>query len=130
MKEVYARDICKDVSQNRPDTKWSVEEVCNATYHVDKMSPFATGKGEKLPPYFARNEGLTALDKDTKGCLSRDSLCFFRCLACAKMGKNYESKVTTLYSKYAQQAVKDFPSRLKTLRRLKQFLKYASLFTF
>ena len=49
VKEIQERDVCETVSQNRPDTKWSVEEVYNVTYYVDKISPFAIGKGEIFP---------------------------------------------------------------------------------
>ena len=110
MKQIQGRDVCETVSQNRSDTKWRVEEVCNVTYCVDKISPIAIGKGEKLPTYITKNKGLIAVYKDAKWCVFRDNLCFFRCLAYAKMGKNFESEVMALYSKYMQQAVKDFPS--------------------
>ena len=72
------------------------------------ISTFAIGKGETLPSYVANNKGLVALDRHAKGRIFRDNLCFFRCLAYAKMDKNYESEVMSLYSKYTQQPVKEF----------------------
>jgi len=66
MKQIQGRDVCETVSQNRSDTKWRVEEVCNVTYCVDKISPIAIGKGEKLPTYITKNKGLIAVYKDAK----------------------------------------------------------------
>ena len=75
-------DILEWIRQKRPNSKWVVGWVTNATFYVTKVRDHPIGYSLLLPPYILNNKAIVSLecDKNT-GRPYQDQLCFFRCLA-------------------------------------------------
>lgn len=65
-------DILEWVRQQRPNSKWVVEQVTNVTFFVTKLRDHPIGRGKILPHYIVENHSKKPY---------KDNLCFFRALA-------------------------------------------------
>ena len=75
-------DILEWVRQQRPNSKWVVEQVTNVTFFVTKLRDHPIGRGKILPHYIVENRGIVPLDRDKNSKKPyKDNLCFFRALA-------------------------------------------------
>jgi hypothetical protein len=75
-------DIHEWARQQRPNSKWIVMDITNATFYVTKLSDHPIGRSVRLPKYVLESRAIVSLDcsKQT-GLPYEDKLCFFRCLA-------------------------------------------------
>ena len=74
-------DITEWVRQQRPNTKWSVDQLINVSFFTTKIRGHPIGRGTDLPSYFVENRGLVVLDRNAQTENSyNDNLCFFRAL--------------------------------------------------
>ena len=75
-------DILEWVRQQRPNSKWIVDQVTNITFFITKLRGHPIGRGQNLPHYIVENRGLEALENNFQtGKPYNDNLCFFRALA-------------------------------------------------
>ncbi len=75
-------DILEWVRQQRPNSKWVVEQLTNVTFFMTKLRDHPIGRGKILPHYIVENRGIVPLDRDQHGNRPyNDNLCFFRALA-------------------------------------------------
>lgn len=92
------------VRQQKPSSKWRVVHLTNVSFHVYRLVDRPIGRGGEgnLPGWVVENRGLDALEKDTKGKVYGDNLCYFRCLARFKGEKltNLEKRTKTLAAQY------------------------------
>jgi len=66
-------------SNERPNSKWVVDRVCNVTFYVNKILDHPIGCGDHLPDFVINNKAIVALQKDTNhNFWYTDNLCFFR----------------------------------------------------
>ena len=84
------------VRQRKPNSKWVVDMVTNATWFVWKL--------QHHPRYIVDNYGLDALENDNTGKPYQDNLCFFRCLALHNgcHTKNLEQDTKYYYQTYRE----------------------------
>ena len=83
VREVFRdTDMLEWVRQQRPNSKWVVEQATNVTFFVTKLRDHPIGRGKLLPHYIVENRGVVSLDRDKSNNKSyNDNLCFFRALA-------------------------------------------------
>ena len=91
--------------QQRPNSKWIVVEITNATVYVSKLRGHPIGKSTRLPLYVLNNPTILSLDCNNQtGRPYEDNLCFFRCLA-AHRGchpNNLERDTQHFYERYVE----------------------------
>ena len=81
-KSMLNEDILEWARQQRPDTKWTVQEVTNVTLFLNKISKHAIGHRIILPDFIVNNPAIITLNKDENhGFFYEDNLCFYRCVA-------------------------------------------------
>ena len=64
-------DVFEWARQQRPNSKWVVMDITNATFYVTKLRDHPIGRSVRLPSWTVKKNGLPYKDK----------LCLFRCLA-------------------------------------------------
>ena len=102
---LHDTDILEYVRQQRPNSKWVVEQVTNATFFVTKLRDHAIGRGKILPNYIVENRGIVTLDKNLQtGKPYKDNLCLFRALVLHNgcHTKNLERGTQHYFEKYRQ----------------------------
>ena len=76
------RYIFEWAKQQRPNSKWVVMDITNATFYVTKLRDHPIGRSVHLPKYVPENRAVVSLDCSEKtGLPYKDKLCFFRSLA-------------------------------------------------
>ena len=75
-------DVFELANQQRPNSKWVVMDITNATFYVTKLRDHPIGRSTRLPKYVLENPAIVSLDcNEHTGLPYKDKLCFFRCLA-------------------------------------------------
>ena len=75
-------DIHEWARQQRPNSKWIVMDITNATFYETKLRDHPIGRSVRLPKYVLESRAIVSLDcNEHTGLLYEDKLCFFRCLA-------------------------------------------------
>lgn len=101
---VGEKDWQEYVRQQKPSSKWRVAHLTNVSFHVYPLVDRPIGRGGEgyLPRWVVENRGLDALEKNTKGKVYGDNLCYFRCLARFKGEKlpKLEKLTKTLAKQY------------------------------
>jgi len=64
--QIVEIDFLEWVRQQRPNSKWVVDLVTNATWFVWKIRDHPMGRGKYLPHYSVENRGITPLDRNRK----------------------------------------------------------------
>lgn len=78
-------DLIEHTSRQRRETVWKVYAVTNLTFYLYKMVGIGKiGAPLELPDYIANHKGMLTLQKNRRGELYEDNLCFFRALALLK----------------------------------------------
>ena len=78
-------DVFEWARQQRPNSKWVVVDITNATFYVTKLRDHPIGRSVRLPKYVLENRAIVSLDCDKNtGLPYEDKLCFFRRLALHK----------------------------------------------
>jgi hypothetical protein len=92
------------ICQQRPDTKWVVHLLTNATFYINKLFDHPIGARVVLPDHILKNKAVVALVGGSHGPYT-DNLCFFRCLAVHRGAPvtNVETPAKTYYRQYLQQ---------------------------
>ena len=104
-------DVLEWARQQRPNSKWIVAEITNATFYVTKLRGHPIGKSSKLPSYLLNNPALMSLDcNEHTGLPYKDNLCFFRCLAVHRgcHPHNLERDTQHFYERYAEVSNHEF----------------------
>ena len=55
-------DMLEWIRQQRPNSKWVVDQVTNVTFFVTKLRDHPMGRGKLLPHYIVENRGIVTLD--------------------------------------------------------------------
>lgn len=101
---VGEKDWQEYARQQKPNSKWQVALLTNVSFHVYPLVDRPIGRGEEgyLPKWVVENRGLDALEKNVKGKVYGDNLCYFRCLARyrGKEVNNLERLTKELAGKY------------------------------
>ncbi|CAB3996383.1 Zinc finger and SCAN domain-containing 22 [Paramuricea clavata] len=98
-------DIHEWAKQQRPNSKWIVMDITNATFYVTKLRDHPIGRSTRLPKYVLENPATVSLDCDSNTSLPyEDKLCFFRCLALHQgcHPKNLERDTQHFYKQYSE----------------------------
>ncbi|CAB3995824.1 Hypothetical predicted protein [Paramuricea clavata] len=75
-------DVFELARQRRPNSKWVVMDITNATFYVTKLRDHPIGRSRRLPKYVLENPAIVSLDCNGQtGLPYEDNLCLFRCLA-------------------------------------------------
>ena len=91
LRELEHADILEWARQQRPNTKWIVDIVTNATVFLNKIIDHPIGSPVVLPEYITKNKHVVGLVKDENTSTPYDdNLCLFRCIALHK-GYNYHN---------------------------------------
>jgi hypothetical protein len=109
MQNIYIHEWAR---QQRPNSKWVVMDITNATFYVTKLRDHPIGRSVRLPKYVLESRGTVSLDCDSNTSLPyEDKLCFFRCLALHRgcHPKNLERDTHHFYEQYSQDD--DFDAR-------------------
>ena len=96
-------DVLEWVRQQRPNSKWIVDQVTNVTFFITKLRGHPIGRGSDLPAYLSKNNGLIPLNRSAEtGKVYNDNLCFFRALALHNGChlKNLERDAKHYYERY------------------------------
>ena len=104
-------DSLEHAKERRPNTKWVLEIVTNATYFVYRLKDHPIGAGTKLPDFILHNQAIVSLVTNPNTLKPyTDNLCFFRCLALQKGShrKVLERKTLELYKQFTDQTSRDF----------------------
>ena len=98
-------DIHEWARQQRPNSKWVVMDITNATFYVTKLRDHPIGRSVRLPKYVLESRAIVSLDcsKQT-GLPYEDKLCFFRCLALHRgcHPHNLERDTQHFYEQYSE----------------------------
>jgi hypothetical protein len=98
-------DIHEWAGQQRPNSKWIVMDITNATFYVTKLRDHPIGRSVRLPKYVLESRAIVSLDcsKQT-GLPYEDKLCFFRCLALHRgcHPHNLERDTQHFYEQYSE----------------------------
>ena len=91
------------VRQQRPNSKWMVDQVTNITFFITKIRGHPIGRGTDLPEYLTNNRSILPLDCNAQiGQIYNNNLCFFRVLALHNgcYPKNLERDTQHYYQRY------------------------------
>ena len=103
-------DVFEWARQQRPNSKWIVMDITNATFYVTKLRDHPIGRSTRLPKYVLQNPAVVSLDcNEQTGLPYEDILCFFRCLALHRgcHAHNLERHTQHYFERYADD-VEDF----------------------
>ena len=100
-------DIVNLLLVQRENTKWKLFLLTNVMYSVSSLD-FVLGQTCNLPDYIKSKKNIIPFDKNYKGVLYEDNLCFFRCLSAnyhplllqRRQYKLFNEKVKTYFSKW------------------------------
>ena len=83
LEDIIEEDILEWARKQRPNTKWTVVLVTNATFYINHLPDHPIGCVKiELPDYIKNNKAIIGLAKDKHGKLHyQDNLCFFQALA-------------------------------------------------
>ena len=98
-------DVFEWARQQRPNPKWIVMDITNATFYVTKLRDHPTGRSTRLPKYVLENSAIVSLDcNEHTGLPYEDKLCFFRCLALHRgcHAHNLERDTQHYFERYAE----------------------------
>jgi hypothetical protein len=92
------------IHQQRPDTKWVVHLLTNATFYVNKLFDHPIAAKVVLPDHILKNKAVVSLVGGSHGPYT-DNLCFFLCLTVHRGApvKDVEVQAKTYYRQYLQQ---------------------------
>jgi G:T-mismatch repair DNA endonuclease (very short patch repair protein) len=117
MKEkMISIDILEFVSNQREHSKYKFFMLTNILYSVYSQLEFALGKKETLPMYIKQPKSIISLDKDYKGNVYQDNLCFFRCLSYHLHRELYKSS-SRFRLQFEQRVEKYFQEYLKYIEK-------------
>ena len=74
-------DVFEWARQQRPNFKWVVMDITNATFYVTKLRDHPIGPSTRLPKYVLENRAVVVDCNEQTGLPYDDKLCLFRCLA-------------------------------------------------
>ena len=98
-------DVFEWARRQRPNSKWIVMDITNATFYLTKLRDHPIGRSTRLPKYVLENPAVVSLDcNEHTGLPYEDKLCFFRCLAHAHRGclaHNLERDTKHYFERYA-----------------------------
>ena len=103
-------DVFEWARQQRPNSKWVVMDITNATFYVTKLRDHPIRRSTRLPKYVLENPAIVSLDcNEHTGLPYEDKLCFFRCLALPRgcHPHNLERDTQHYFERYADD-VEDF----------------------
>ena len=103
-------DVFEWARQQRPNSKWIVVDITNATFYVTKLRDHPIGRSTRLPKYVLENPAVVSLDcNEHTGLPYEHKLCFFRCLALHRgyQAHNSERDTQHYFERYADD-VEDF----------------------
>ncbi|KAJ8040703.1 hypothetical protein HOLleu_15076 [Holothuria leucospilota] len=95
-----SKDPADYVRLARPNSRWVIEMVTNATFFVFKLRDHPIGGASRLPEFITNNKAIVSLERDRHNNYRYDdNLCLFRCLALHKGAsvKTLEKKAIKLY---------------------------------
>ncbi|KAJ8044458.1 Krueppel-related zinc finger protein 1 [Holothuria leucospilota] len=95
-----SKDPADHVRLARPNSRWVVEMVTNATFFVFKLRDHPIGGASRLPEFITNNKAIVGLERDRHNNYRYDdNLCLFRCVALHKGAsvKTLEKKAIKLY---------------------------------
>ena len=98
-------DVFEWARQQRPNSKWTVMDITNATFYVTKLRGHPIGRSTRLPKYVLENPTIISLDcNEHTGLPYEDKLCFFRCLALHRgcHAHNLERDTQHYFERYAE----------------------------
>ena len=98
-------DVVEWARQQRPNSKWIVMDITNATFYVTKLRDHPIGHSTRLPKYVLENPAVVSLDcNEQTGLPYEDKLCFFRCLALHRgcHAHNLERDTQHYFERYAE----------------------------
>ena len=104
-------DVLEWARQQRPNSKWVVIEIANATFYVSKLRRHPIGKSTKLPSYVLNNPAVVSLEcNEHSGEPYKDNLCLFRCLALHRGcdPHNLERDTKYFYKRYTDVSINEF----------------------
>jgi hypothetical protein len=100
-------DLLQFISYQRPNTKFRLKLVTNIVYTIFSQLEYTLGNSKrKIPSFIKQKKFIVTLDRDTKGVIYNDNLCFFRCLTyhfhrhLYKHPSTFESKVHEYFVQY------------------------------
>ena len=100
-------DSLEYARQQRPDTKWTVNNIVATTFFVNPLEDFPIGSvGDLIPDSIKNNKYIFTLTKDKHHNFEyTDNLCFFRCLALHQGATTHSLQTPTkqLYSQWGYQ---------------------------
>ena len=114
-------DILEWSRQQRPNSRWIVDQVTNVTFFVTKLRQHPIGKSTLLPSFIVNNKAVVSLEYDKKsGLRYNDNLCFFRCLALHNgcHTKNLKRDTSHYFERFMQTRQSDEAFRGVTLEEL------------
>ncbi len=97
-------DVFEWAKQQRPNSKWVVMDITNATFYITKLRDHPIGRSTRLPKYVLENPSIVSLDcNEQTGLPYKDKLCFFRCLALHRgcHAHNLERDTHHFYEQYS-----------------------------
>ncbi|KAJ8031107.1 hypothetical protein HOLleu_27721 [Holothuria leucospilota] len=100
LNSLSSKDPTDHVRLARPNSRWVVEMVTNATFYVFKLRDHPIGGATRLPEFITNNKAIVSLERDRhNNHRYDDNLCLFRCLALHKGAKvkAVEKKARKLY---------------------------------
>ena len=98
-------DVFEWARQQRPNSKWVVMDITNATFYVTKLRDHPIRRSTRLPKYVLENSAIVSLDcNEQTGLPYEDKLCFFRCLALHRGCHNLERDTQHYFERYPEGA--------------------------
>ena len=119
-------DVFEWARQQRPNSKWVVVDITNATFYVTKLRKHPIGRNTRLPKYVLENPAVVSLDCNKQtGLPYEDKRCFFRCLALHRgcHAHNLERDTKHYFERYAEDIEKFDGVTLEELPELEQLFE-------
>jgi len=100
-------DVVQHILTQRLNTKFVIVLLTNVVYTTFSLTAFTMGNAVTLPNYLKYKKSIRSLERDYRGKLIKDKLCFFRCLTFhtypflyEKKRIRFEQQVLTFYNEY------------------------------
>jgi len=100
-------EVLQHILSQRPNTKFVVVLLTNVVYTIFSIRAYTMGNAALLPNYLKYKKSIRSLERDNRGKLIKDKLCFFRCLAFhthpflyRKKRDEFERQVALFYTEY------------------------------
>ena len=120
-------DVFEWAQLQRPNSKWIVVDITNATFYVTKLRDHPIGRSTRLPKYVLENPAVVSLDcNERTGLPYEDKLGLFRCLALHRgcHAHNLELDTQHYFERYSNDdddfdgvTLEDFPDLEKLFER-------------